>query len=43
MSKIHFALRLKPELHEKIKQLALKDERSINQTINRLLEKSLRD
>jgi hypothetical protein len=39
----NFALRLKPELHEKIKQLALKDERSINQTINRLLEKSLKD
>jgi hypothetical protein len=40
MSKVHFALRVEPETYEKIRKLAERNERSINQTINILLRQA---
>ena len=40
MSKINFALRIEPVTYEKIRQIAEKNERSINQTINILLRQA---
>lgn len=40
-SQINFALRLKPELYEKVREIAEKNERSINQTINLLLKQAV--
>jgi len=40
MSKVNFALRVEPETYEKIRKLAERNERSINQTINILLRQA---
>jgi len=40
MSKVNFALRVEPETYEKIRKLAERNERSINQTINLLLRQA---
>jgi len=40
LSKVHFALRLKPEIYEKVREVAERNERSINQTINILLRQA---
>jgi len=40
VSKINFALRVEPETYEKIRKLAERNERSINQTINILLRQA---
>lgn len=40
MTKINFALRVETETYEKIRKLAEKNERSINQTINLLLRQA---
>jgi len=40
MKSKNFALRLTPELYEKVREIADKNERSINQTINLLLRQA---